>query len=77
MSRASAPAPGPRCASNQTQELVISGYTTGDRTFDALVFGFYDGPSLIYAGEPAKALGLHLARRSESSRDWILINARL
>jgi bifunctional non-homologous end joining protein LigD len=34
---------------NQTQEFVIGGYTIGDRTFDALIFGYYDGPRLIYA----------------------------
>ena len=34
---------------NQTQEFVIGGYTLGGRTFDAVVFGYYDGPRLIYA----------------------------
>jgi bifunctional non-homologous end joining protein LigD len=33
---------------NQAQEVVIGGYTLGGRTFDALVFGYYDGPHLIY-----------------------------
>jgi hypothetical protein len=31
------------------QEFVIGGYTVGARTFDALVFGYYEGDRLIYA----------------------------
>lgn len=34
---------------NQGQEFVIGGYTLGGATFDALVFGYYDGDRLIYA----------------------------
>jgi hypothetical protein len=34
---------------NQGQEFVIGGYTVGSKTFDALVFGYYDGERLIYA----------------------------
>lgn len=34
---------------NQGQEFVIGGYTIGGATFDALVFGYYDGKDLIYA----------------------------
>jgi DNA ligase D-like protein (predicted ligase) len=33
---------------NQAQEFVIGGYTVGGRTFDALVFGHYNGARLIY-----------------------------
>ena len=33
---------------NQAQEFVIGGYTAGGRTFDAIVFGYCDGPRLIY-----------------------------
>jgi len=33
---------------NQGQEFVIGGYTVGGRTFDALVFGYYEGRDLIY-----------------------------
>lgn len=33
---------------NEGQEFVIGGYTVGGRTFDALVFGYYEGPDLIY-----------------------------
>ncbi|MCU1339609.1 MAG: dependent ligase [Bryobacterales bacterium] len=35
---------------NQGQELVIGGYTLGGPTFDALIFGYYDGPRLMYVG---------------------------
>jgi bifunctional non-homologous end joining protein LigD len=36
---------------NRGQEFVIGGYTVGSRTFDALVFGYYDEDGrLIYAG---------------------------
>jgi bifunctional non-homologous end joining protein LigD len=47
--------PGQRSAAwqkmrvNQGQEFVIGGYTIGGATFDALVFGYYDGGNLIYA----------------------------
>jgi bifunctional non-homologous end joining protein LigD len=34
---------------NRGQEFVIGGYTVGGATFDALIFGYYDGRSLIYA----------------------------
>src|SRR6185436_4973593 len=34
---------------NQGQEFVIGGYTIGGKTFDALVFGYYEGDRLIYA----------------------------
>jgi DNA ligase D-like protein (predicted ligase) len=35
---------------NQAQNFVIGGYTVGGATFDALIFGYYDGPRLLYAG---------------------------
>jgi DNA ligase D-like protein (predicted ligase) len=35
---------------NQGQEFVIGGYTHGASTFDAVIFGYYDGNRLIYAG---------------------------
>jgi DNA ligase D-like protein (predicted ligase) len=34
---------------NQGQEFVIGGYTVGGATFDALVYGYYEGKKLIYA----------------------------
>jgi ATP-dependent DNA ligase len=34
---------------NKGQEFVIGGYTVGGRTFDALIFGYYDGSRLLYA----------------------------
>ena len=34
---------------NQAQDFVIGGYSIGGRHFDALIFGYYDGPRLIYA----------------------------
>ena len=34
---------------NRGQELVIAGYTTSPKNFDALVIGYYDGDKLIYA----------------------------
>ena len=35
---------------NQGQALVIAGYTLGARNFDAVIFGYYDGGRLMYAG---------------------------
>ena len=34
---------------NQGQEFVIAGYTPSLKNFDALVIGYYEGDSLIYA----------------------------
>jgi bifunctional non-homologous end joining protein LigD len=34
---------------NQGQEFVIGGYTVGGKSFDALVFGYYQEGNLIYA----------------------------
>jgi DNA ligase D-like protein (predicted ligase) len=33
---------------NRGQEFVIGGYTLGTKTFDAIVFGYYEGKELIY-----------------------------
>jgi DNA ligase D-like protein (predicted ligase) len=33
---------------NRSQEFVIGGYTRGTKTFDALVFGYYEGDKLMY-----------------------------
>lgn len=35
---------------NRGQEFVIGGYTVGGSTFDAVIFGYYQGEALIYAG---------------------------
>jgi DNA ligase D-like protein (predicted ligase) len=34
---------------NREQEFVIGGYTVGTKTFDAIVFGYYESDRLIYA----------------------------
>jgi ATP-dependent DNA ligase len=34
---------------NRGQEFVIGGYTVGTKTFDAVVFGYYESDRLIYA----------------------------
>jgi len=33
---------------NRGQEFVIGGYTRGTKTFDALIFGYYEGSKLMY-----------------------------
>ena len=33
---------------NRRQEFVIGGYSVGSSTFDALIFGYYEGKDLIY-----------------------------
>jgi DNA ligase D-like protein (predicted ligase) len=33
---------------NKGQEFVIAGYTLGGATFDALIFGYYEGSKLLY-----------------------------
>ena len=35
---------------NQGQQFVIGAYTIGTKTFDAIVFGYYEGDRLVYAG---------------------------
>lgn len=35
---------------NAGQEFVIGGYTASAKTFDALIFGYYQGSKLMYAG---------------------------
>ena len=35
---------------NRQQAFVIAGYTLASRNFDAIVFGYYDGAKLTYAG---------------------------
>jgi len=35
---------------NRGQEFVIGGYTVGTRSFDALIFGYFDGDRLVYSG---------------------------
>lgn len=35
---------------NQGQEFVIGGYTTGPKTFDAIIYGYHEGGKLLYAG---------------------------
>jgi len=49
---------------NQTQEFVIGGYTVGGSTFDAIVFGYFEGPRLIYAARTRNGI-------TPSSRDGL------
>jgi bifunctional non-homologous end joining protein LigD len=35
---------------NRSQPFVIAGYTLGPKTFDAVIFGYYQGEDLLYAG---------------------------
>jgi bifunctional non-homologous end joining protein LigD len=52
---------------NQGQEFVIGGYTLGGRTFDALVFGYYEGSRLMYVARTRNgftpALHMQLMKR--------------
>jgi DNA ligase D-like protein (predicted ligase) len=34
---------------NRGQEFVIGGYTLGGKSFDAVIFGYYEGDNLLYA----------------------------
>ena len=49
---------------NRGQEFVIGGYTHGTRTFDALIFGYYEGERLIYAARTRNGFTPADARRS-------------
>lgn len=35
---------------NKAEEFVIAGYTVGQKTFDAVIFGYYQDGKLLYAG---------------------------
>jgi bifunctional non-homologous end joining protein LigD len=48
---------------NQGQALVIAGYTVGARNFDAIIFGYYAGGKLLYAGRTRS--GFTLASRDQ------------
>ena len=51
---------------NRGQEFVIGGYTRGTRTFDALIFGYYEGNRLIYVARTRN--GSHPRTRHSCSR---------
>ncbi|HEY7291743.1 MAG TPA: non-homologous end-joining DNA ligase [Vicinamibacterales bacterium] len=51
---------------NRGQEFVIAGYTHGTRTFDALVFGYYEGGRLMYVARTRS--GFTPATRAELFR---------
>lgn len=55
------------------QEFVIGGYTRGTKTFDAIVFGYYEGTDLVYVGRTRNgftpATRVAVSRSSRASRD--------
>ena len=57
---------------NRGQEFVIGGYTLGTKTFDALIFGYYEGDRLIYAARTRNGFTPADARSScsRSSVRW-------
>jgi bifunctional non-homologous end joining protein LigD len=71
---------------NQRQAFVVGGYTIGSQTFDALIFGYYEGERLLYAARtrsgftPATRASLSsgsgLSRsRSARSRTYLRLRA--
>ena len=58
---------------NRGQEFVIGGYTVGTSTFDALIFGYYDGDRLIYAARTRNgftpAIRAQLFKKFRGARD--------
>jgi ATP-dependent DNA ligase len=46
--------------------FVIGGYTTGGSTFDALIFGYYEGKNLFYVARTRS--GFNSALREELTR---------
>ena len=62
---------------NQGQEFVIGGYTVGGKTFDALVFGYYEGDRLIYAARTRNGFTpVVRAQLMKKFRAWKPRNAR-
>jgi bifunctional non-homologous end joining protein LigD len=47
---------------NRGQEFVIGGYTIGTSTFDALIFGYYEGERLMYAARTRNGFSLPMRR---------------
>jgi len=41
---------------NKGQKFVIGGYTPGPKTFDAVIFGYYEGGKFLYAGRTRNGL---------------------
>ena len=63
---------------NRGQEFVIGGYTVGGATFDAMVFGYYDGEKLMYAAERAMASHRNSGPNcSGNSKVWKSLSAHL
>jgi bifunctional non-homologous end joining protein LigD len=54
---------------NRRQDFVIAGYTVGGATFDAIVFGYYEGKRLMYAARTRNgftpALRVALMKKSQ------------
>jgi DNA ligase D-like protein (predicted ligase) len=53
---------------NRGQEFVIGGYTRGTNTFDALIFGYYEGKNLLYVARTRS--GFTPAARSQLFRQF-------
>jgi DNA ligase D-like protein (predicted ligase) len=53
---------------NRGQEFVIGGYTRGTKTFDALIFGYYEGEKLIYVARTRN--GFTPVMRAQLSRKF-------
>ncbi len=47
---------------NQGQEFVIAGYTLSPKNFDAIIFGYYDGPKLMYVARTRNGSRRHRGR---------------
>jgi ATP-dependent DNA ligase len=63
---------------NRGQEFVIGGYTRGTKTFDALIFGYFESEQLIYVARTRNGFTPSRARSySRSSRDSRSVSARL
>jgi bifunctional non-homologous end joining protein LigD len=56
---------------NRGQSFVIAGYTPACRSFDAIVFGYYDGGKLMYAGRTRN--GFTPASRDQRIRKFALL----
>jgi ATP-dependent DNA ligase len=54
---------------NQTQAFVIAGYTSAPKNFDAIIFGYYDGPKLIYVARTRSGF-TPASREVSGPRHW-------
>jgi DNA ligase D-like protein (predicted ligase) len=58
---------------NQGQEFVLGGYTVGPKSFDAVIFGYYEAGKLLYAGRTRN--GFTPILRGQLQKEFLALGA--